>query len=36
MILTDMCQFLAIAIGKKAQDAHDSVRLPIDDVREFL
>ena len=27
---------LAIAIGKKAQDAHDSVRLPIDDVREFL
>ena len=27
---------LAIAIGKKAQDAHDSVRLRIDDVREFL
>lgn len=27
---------LAIAIGKKAQEAHGSVRLPVDEVREYL
>ncbi|MEQ6028822.1 nitroreductase family protein [Staphylococcus saccharolyticus] len=27
---------LAIAIGKKAQEAHDSVRLPVHEIREYL
>lgn len=27
---------VAIAVGKGAQEAHDSVRLPLEDVRQYL